>query len=259
MSIALHHATRIQHQKDIQAQILSNTESLLELPAGAVATSSESSIFTTLAETFQPSDLDSLVEERRINGKCGYALCPNAPRSVTMGSSAVWRLKGRGAEDYCSNDCLRKALYVKSQLSEVPAWEREPGQQPHIVLQDEDASFPSSVAGGAIRSERYGELALERGEAISSFRPGQVMTSEIVEKATVPHKPSVNHSRTSHTAIEGYEPTSNFTQDSEGAGADWPIVDDMVTDDASPAYGDPSDDQDEREAWRHLFENIHKP
>lgn len=266
MSIALHHATRIQHQKDTQAQILANIETLLDYPIVSAPTTSDAS-FVALVHPFQPSDFDSLVEERRIDGKCGYALCPNAPRSVTMGSSAAWKLKGQGAEDYCSNNCLRKALYVKSQLSEVPAWEREPEQQPHIVLQDGDASSPSATAGASRNgnrelSARNGELALERGEAVSSFRPGEVMTSDVVEKATVSHKPSVavNHSGASHTAIEGYEPTSNFTQDYESGRAELLDVDDFVANDATPpADRDPSADKDEREAWRHLFENIDRP
>ena len=266
MSIALHHATRIQHQKDTQALILLNIETLVDYPTGSPLDTSDTSTFISLVHPFQPSDFDSLVEERRIDGKCGYALCPNTPRSVTMGSSAAWKLKSQGAEDYCSNNCLRMALYVKSQLSEVPAWEREPGQQPHIFLQDEDASSPTATAGASRSgnrelSARNGELALERGEAVSSFRPGEVMTADVVEKATVSHRPSVavNHSGASHTAIEGYEPTSNFTQDYETGRAELLDADDLVADAAPPADKDQSADKDEREAWRHLFENIGKP
>ena len=79
MSIALHHATRIQHQKDTQALILLNIETLVDYPTGSPLDTSDTSTFISLVHPFQPSDFDSLVEERRIDGKCGYALCPNTP------------------------------------------------------------------------------------------------------------------------------------------------------------------------------------
>jgi hypothetical protein len=260
LSIALHHANRIQQQKDVQAQILSNIETLLDYPATENPTAAESSQFVSLVQPFQPSDFDSLVEERRINKKCGYALCSNAPRAASMGASAAWKLKGEGAEDYCSNDCLRKALYVKSQLSEVPAWEREPGQQPQIVLEGGDATCTadSTAHHHQDRGTTKDELAHERGETASSFRPGQVMTSNVVEKATVVHKPgdTAKSTPSSHTAIEGYEPTMGFEQ--QHLETNQPDIDDMIVDRTSSHANAPVADSDEREAWRDLFDNIDK-
>ena len=263
LSIALHHANRIRHQKNIQAQILSSIETLLDCPADDTPTRAESASFASLAQAFQPSDFDSLVEERRIDGKCGYALCSSAPRSKTMGSSAAWKLKGKGAEDYCSDDCLRNALYVKSQLSEVPSWEREPKQQPQIVLQeDQVAAMPATVSSRAGLSEQYvsqEELALERGETASSLRPGQVMSSMVVEKATVSQKPmdSVRSTSASHTAIEGYEPTMSFDEEeNDSSDFELPGGNDLIAADSALEDSMPAAEEDEREAWRDLFEHV---
>ena len=258
LSIALHHANRIQQQKDVQAQILSNIETLLDYPANETPTAAESLQFASLVQPFQPSDFDSLVEERRIDRKCGYALCSNAPRAATMGSSAAWKLKGHGTEDYCSNACLRKALYVKSQLSEVPAWERDPAQLPQIVLEGGDATHDGPRSQAQDLGGNKDELALERGETASSFRPGQVMTSNVVEKATVVHKPTgiVKRTTSSHTAIEGYEPTMGFEQ--QHLETSQPDLDDMIVNGGSFGNSAPVADSDEREAWRDLFDNIDK-
>lgn len=216
LSIALRHATRIQGQKNVEAQI-ANIEVLLELPTGLSFTASEASKFVSLLQIFQPSDFDNLVEERRIEGRCGYALCANAPRSAKLGAGAAWKLKAQGAGDYCSNDCLRKALYVKTQLSGVPAWEREPGEQPEIVLHEDDrmtapASQSTSDHSAQQRVANVQELAFERGETSASHKPGQVMKANIVEKPNVSRTTlnPVSNGATSHTAIEGYEPMQGF-------------------------------------------------
>ena len=260
LGIALYHANIIQHQKDVQAHILSNIETLLDFPATERYTPEEASKFVSLAQRFQPSDLDSLVEERRIDGKCGYALCSDPPRSKTMGSSAAWKLKGKGAEDYCSNDCLRKSLYVKSQLSEVPAWEREPGEQPWIALDGDDISATSQDDVRRLReqSESKAELAMERGETAASFRPGQVMTPNVIEKLTVVNKTPIRSTAasTSHTSIEGYEPTMSFKEERGIADAELLATEELITGSEDRDAPTTVTDKDEREAWRDLFDNI---
>lgn len=260
LGIALFHANKIQHQKDTQAQILSNIESLLDYPSNTTPTGSSS--FTSLVQPFQPSDYDSLVEERITDNKCGYPLCTNSPRSKTIGSSAAWKLKGKGAEDYCSNDCLRKSLYVKSQLSEIPAWEREPGQEPHIVLADDEVAGVdrSDIERMRELTASKAELAIERGETAASFRPGQVMAESVVEKATVSHKPSPSApaAKASHTAIEGYEPTTKFNSEEDSADPeDW-TMDDLIPENEDIDTGDPGAEPEEREAWKDLFDSIEK-
>ncbi|EGP88209.1 uncharacterized protein MYCGRDRAFT_109300 [Zymoseptoria tritici IPO323] len=192
LDLALKHAHRIQYQKDVEATILNSTIALLDFPSSSTFTAREALAFTTLVKNFQPSDYDSLIEERRIDSKCGYVLCPQAPRAITLGASAAWKLK-KGAGDWCSDHCAKKALYVRTQLSEVPAWERVPQQVPDIQLHADDAPPEDDpLVRRAKRAERVNEwrtkvaddeeLAAERGEKTASFRPNQVMSEAVVEK-----------------------------------------------------------------------------
>ncbi|KAK1058638.1 hypothetical protein LTR74_013276 [Friedmanniomyces endolithicus] len=224
-ALALQHAHRIQDQKDWDLRILHAIEVLLDYPSSTPATAQEANNFVSLVRLFQPSDLDALVEERVIDGKCGYALCANKPRCVTMGREAEWR------------------------LSVVPAWEREAGCHPVIVLHEDDraivAGRRSAVPGNsamttdpptvAAKSKHVDDddLALERGEKATSFRPRQVMTDRIVEKAVPTYKPlsSVSGAIVSSTAIEGYEPKEHKAKR------------DMTADNAESDDGD--DDEDE--------------
>ncbi|KAM3419722.1 RNA polymerase II subunit B1 CTD phosphatase RPAP2 like [Cercospora zeina] len=220
LKIALHYAYRIQAQKDVEAQILDSITALIDSPASPSFTSREALSFIQLVKPFQPSDYDNLVEERTVDHKCGYALCQNPPRSQTMGKASEWKLK-QGMADYCSTDCAKKSLYVKAQLSEVPAWERERNQQPDIMLHEDDRPPEEDTATRrANRAARVNEwrekvanedeLAAERGEQSGGFRPKQVMTDAIIEKRTISKIPKapdadVEEFLTAGT-IEGFEP-----------------------------------------------------
>lgn len=227
LNLALQHAYLIQHQKDVEAQILGAVETLIDLPSSPTFTAEEAKIFTTLVRQFQPSDLDALAEERRIDGRCGYALCSNAPRSSKLGENASWKLS-KGASDFCSAACTRKSLYVKTQLSEVPAWERDPTRTVAIKLHEDDRPVEDSTPVARISAAKqqvandHADLALERGEKTASLRPKQVMTDRIVEKRTVTHKPlsSLNSTTVSHIAIEGYEPRQRTTSSGRRAESD---------------------------------------
>ncbi|CAK4030814.1 Hypothetical predicted protein [Lecanosticta acicola] len=217
LNIALKHAHLIQHRKDVEAAILNSITTLLDFPATSTFTTKEAIAFVSLVKAFQPSDYDSLVEERRIDSKCGYALCRNPPRSQTMGPSSAWKLR-KGMNDYCSDTCAKKSLLVKAQLSEVPAWERVPEQQPDIRLHEDDE--PPEIETAMRRANRAArvdawrqkvakdeELAMERGEKTDSMRPNQVMAETVVEKQPKPFKPSDAEAGIGHySSIEGYQP-----------------------------------------------------
>ncbi|KXL51062.1 MAG: hypothetical protein FE78DRAFT_136598 [Acidomyces sp. 'richmondensis'] len=206
LKIALRHAYLIQYRKEIESRILNSITTLLDYPDHLPLSADESQAVAELLRDFQPSDLDALVEERRIDGKCGYVLCANAPRSATMGRSASWKVK-EGGQDFCSSKCVRQTLSIKAQLCEIPAWERTPQQHVSIVLPEDggpapvDAHLRHQVANDV-------ELAMERGEKTASMRPNQVVSDRVVERPQVPFKPlsSINQSYVSSTAIEGYEP-----------------------------------------------------
>ncbi|KAI7513979.1 hypothetical protein KC347_g1115 [Hortaea werneckii] len=219
LKLALKHANLIQHQKDVQALILRCIETLLDFPPSPpAAEQTAASQFRDAVTLFQPGDYDDLIEERRIDARCGYALCKREPRISTVGDSASWKFP-KGAADYCSNVCWKKSLHVKTQLSEVPVWERDPRVPVIVRLPDEDQPQPTHrpdegdrqtqrsgpVIAGPIEQE---ELALERGEKAASFRPAQVMHDRIVEKRETVFKPlsSLDQAQISSTSIEGYEP-----------------------------------------------------
>ncbi|EGD84369.1 hypothetical protein H112_08073 [Trichophyton rubrum D6] len=146
MAIALHHARQIQSRKELELQILSHIETLMELPTTPGATvespsAEDVSTFFSAIACFQPSDYDNLIQERNIDGSCGYTLCPKPRRKDNSkgGYRIVWGSKGSGPggrgkdmkvvqkeklEMWCSEECAERAMYIKVQLSEKPASER---------------------------------------------------------------------------------------------------------------------------------------
>nr|POE82459.1 hypothetical protein CFP56_67629 [Quercus suber] len=214
LKIALYHAYKIQDQKNVQVEILNRLESLIDLPSSASFTPQDAKYFTSAVHIFQPSDLDDLVEERRIEGRCGYVLCSNTPRGNIV---PTWKV-GKGSANYCTDVCMTRMFYVKTQLSEVPAWEREADQQPEIALHHEDQRKAELIQKleeprPKPSSADDVELAFERGETKASFRPRQVMTDKIVEKAVIGHALSERFGQSSYRAIEGYEPKHKAKKD----------------------------------------------
>jgi len=259
LNTALWHANKIQHRKDVEARIFGNIETLLEFPSANPFTSVDVSRFTSLVRSFQPSDFDNLIEERRIDGKCGYALCSNAPRTESLGTSAAWKLKAKAASDYCSDDCTRKSLYVKTQLNEVPAWERDPAQHPKVVVHLDDRASATrvqpAIATRAVPPRAtQNDLALERGDTTSSMRPSQVMTSTVVEHTNTDRATTrpPDAEVASHTAIEGYEPTSGSVvmQPPKMSSVE------AVSLEISIAEPSTAMDDEEADSWRDLFSNV---
>ncbi|TKA80102.1 hypothetical protein B0A49_02447 [Cryomyces minteri] len=233
LDLALHHASLIQEQKDIEAQILSAIEELIDFPVSSPASASDIAAFQTLLQPFQPSDFDSIVEERQAADKCGYALCSNPPRKSDTGAKfRVVRQRGTGRradyavverrklEQWCSDECARRAMYIKVQLSEEPAWTRRAGGGPEVSLyeqgqrQETEPLFKKQerrdTVGDSVDANAMGtpDLALERGETKSSARSAVCMNATIREKrVTLPAvAPYAAGDALGHTTIEGYEP-----------------------------------------------------
>lgn len=149
LAIALHHANQIQAQKDAEAFILDRILELIELPSSPSADAASPSPADAAAlkaalVPFQPSDFDNLVQERNIEGRCGYTLCPNENRKEDSNVKfrVLWGPKGsaghgRGSEMkivpreqlemWCSEACAERAMYLRLQLAEDPVWERRAG------------------------------------------------------------------------------------------------------------------------------------
>ncbi|QSS62744.1 hypothetical protein I7I51_02483 [Histoplasma capsulatum] len=164
LAIALHHARQIQARKDTEAIILSRIEELLSFPSSPIALASsplpeDVKAFKEALIPFQPSDYDNLILERNIDGRCGYALCANEHRKEDPRARfrVLWGKKGSGPggrgkemkvvpkeqiEKWCSDECAERAMYIRVQLIQQPAWERTPaalGQAPteQILLLEE--------------------------------------------------------------------------------------------------------------------------
>ncbi len=234
--IALYHANLIQQRKDIELEILLSTERLIEFPLQSNSTAtnpapSDVVLFKTLIQPFQPSDYECLIEERNINEHCGYALCPN-PRAKDSGKG--YRIIGKMGrakdfkvvpkeelEKWCSEDCAKRAMYVKVQMSERPAWERAASLR-QIELLDEpktDAEMREAQLAEDLRKLNLGnmqqneELAFERGDRGVAAMHGLVGVS-IREKAITGfvEAPSLDRDDLDgrfaemHLSLEGYTP-----------------------------------------------------
>ncbi|KAG9580152.1 hypothetical protein KCU86_g12308, partial [Aureobasidium melanogenum] len=221
LETAIQHAHLIQEQKAILAKNLDYIEELSDYPASSSASASETSAFLEYMISFQPSDYDALIEERHVNGRCGYTLCANAPRKAAV--KAPWQ-KGKGVENWCSDDCAKKALYVKAQLSETPAWERRAGDRNPLVLYGGAAAAktPTSTPAGsqmqlpvrpkATPASNSRDLAYERGEIdkVADAKMDKVLKAEVQENSVISSVMPPTQTRFAdsdvHDLIEGYQP-----------------------------------------------------
>ncbi len=260
----LHRANQIQRQKEVELQVLAATEILLDAgfeSADPIGFRHAAAGLKGHMKSFQPSDYDSLIEERNINGKCGYVLCPRPPRSEnTEAKLRIIRGKGRGEdafrvvprqtlEQWCSEECAKRGLYIRVQLSEEPAWMRAEGSRGEIVLLEEveakqnDKTDVADLAGSVrsmkldVDDDRIAKaldaLALERGETANAGRAsgfGEVAVHEHLNANTdKPAPPSLNVGLScSSEAVEGYQPKTadgnierrlRILEESEGSGA----------------------------------------
>ncbi|KAI4130160.1 MAG: hypothetical protein LQ338_001868 [Usnochroma carphineum] len=237
--IALHHARLLQYRKDIEARNLASTETLLDLPTSPSASppepcAAEVQTVKEALKTFQPSDHDALVEERNIDNRCGYVLCPRENRNQdTSGKYRV--LIGRKEKDFkvvtskemgrwCSDECGKMALYLRVQLGEEPAWTREWQADKPVELYSEKEQkkaighghaqpAPSIVLArpnsrGEDMQQRLRDLAVERGDKSNIDRMSTKVAVRVKENEkrgqTAPAPPSTADG--AEDAIEGYVP-----------------------------------------------------
>lgn len=250
--VALFHANLIQQRKDIELKILLSTETLIDYPLAAAPydasnpSPADARSFKDLLRPFQPSDYDALIVERNINEHCGYALCPK-PR-VKDGGGGKYRIVGKYGkakdfrvvdkeelEKWCSEACAKRALYVRVQLSETPAWEREGFNSVNIDLLDE----PKSEEGKSkerqseedqvvealgelnlrgtedqVKKQDAADLALERGDRGYATKNGlvdvKIHDKEVTEPVQAPSLDTDDLSSrlgTMHLTLEGHTPS----------------------------------------------------
>ncbi|KAL1885770.1 hypothetical protein Plec18167_001265 [Paecilomyces lecythidis] len=195
LAIAMHHAHRIQAQKDAEALILDRILELVSFPTSpnadpAAPSASDAKALKSALLPFQPADYDNLILERNIEGLCGYALCPREHRKEDPKTKfrIVWGAKGSGAggrgremkvvpkeklEMWCSDECAERAMYVRVQLTEEPVWERraDDARGKQILLLEEARALKGGNDKGknvpTVRDVMDGLRDLDMGEGSS--------------------------------------------------------------------------------------------
>lgn len=259
---ALYHANLIQARKDVELQLLFSMEEMIDLPLERSAqytasnpAASDVQAFKEGLQLFQPSDYDALIVERNINEHCGYTLCPK-PRLKEEGMGrGKYRIIGKSGkakdfrvvekeelEKWCSEDCAKRALYIRIQLSERPAWERGP-EGARIELMDEvktedertQMQLANDLAKLALADSSAiagrGNLALERGDrgarAASGLVGVNIVEKDIMRAAEAPSLVDDMEGRlaTMHLELEGYNPRfgTEKEDDDDDDGMDWKI------------------------------------
>ncbi|EKD20081.1 uncharacterized protein L3040_002243 [Drepanopeziza brunnea f. sp. 'multigermtubi'] len=259
LEVALYHANLIQRRKDIELEILLALESLIDYPLSPPTIPSPASrpspsdiaTFRSHLTHFTPSDYDALIHERNINQKCGYALCPQPlARDAVGGEFRILGIGGRAKdfrvvkrealERWCAEgkgeSCKRRAMWVRVQLEECPAWERGErggGIGSEIELLDEgrreeeaaedvlmEGMGRMKIEGGGSKVEEKEkerrELALERGEkGLGMGAQKGLVEVNVLEKEVSGRMVSAPcladeelSGRLEHLALEGY--TSRF-------------------------------------------------
>ncbi|KAG8531559.1 uncharacterized protein KY384_003189 [Bacidia gigantensis] len=236
---ALYHANLIQHRKDVENQILNIIEALLELPSSSDADPAspsveEAAVVGSSLRLFQPSDYDALVEERNINKQCGYVLCPRLNRQQE--TTAKYRLikaqrsrrselhivKTHAMEKWCSDECGRRALYLKAQLNGEPAWTRDASEGSDIAVFEQHEcrrhsqrlapTMLEDVTKLRVREDeeqvdaKMKALAIERGDAKMPSKSSGLV--QVVDKDPS-RRESLDYqlpAQDTSDAIEGYQP-----------------------------------------------------
>jgi hypothetical protein len=224
--LALHHATLIQERKDAESLILDSLEILLDFPTSpnsnsARPTPSDALRARTLLKPFTTSDFDALIEERNCSERCGYVFCSR--NRVLQNTRAKFRLlrdrhhghadlkiveKGE-LEKWCSDDCGKRALFIRVQLSEKPAWERSmDGEDIEFYGEEEATRATADSEGIAGLTADLRQLAIERGDMRAGpSGPGMVAVA-IRERAGTVQRPPPSMTSWTPFAIDGYTPAS---------------------------------------------------
>ncbi|KAI6087943.1 Rtr1/RPAP2 family-domain-containing protein [Hypoxylon rubiginosum] len=239
--VAVQQALVIQQQYVVEDQIQDAIIALSYFPPARTAggqpfdcaspARGDADAFRELIRTFQPGDYEDMIEERNTRGLCGYALCAR-PRTK-VGGGGEYKLINFGRKDFnivprkelerwCSQQCARRAMYVKVQLNETAAWERAGIPTIQIELLDEPSQARSKDDDATARVTRElqnlqidkekkanrnaAELALERGDA-KNAKSTRDIDVDIQEKDVIMavQEPSPAKDNEGHLILDGYK------------------------------------------------------
>lgn len=249
--VALHHATLIQQQRDIEEDIFQSMLKLIDMPTAenadpASPSEADIDLLRRHLRLFSAKDFDELIDERKANGQCGYVLCPRPHRvepstakfRIITKSQDMKIVPRESLEVWCSDECAERAMFVKVQISDEPAWLREPGGGPmelNVMHADPSSSnvhcLPLRLKSGGGTDNATGisqglaDLRIERGDSSTSTRPGMVMKSTVDEKeAVAPAREPTAGVVDATNAVEGYTPKVKLnSKDDEEDDQDWGV------------------------------------
>ncbi|KAK0643321.1 Rtr1/RPAP2 family-domain-containing protein [Cercophora newfieldiana] len=203
--------------------------------------------FIEAIQEFMPREYQDLIEERNCLGNCGYALCPR-PRRKYNGEFRILSsgiAKVADLNMWCSDDCARRALFIKVQLDN-PSYIKKDGQLVVKIELDDEKKHPSRRQPPKIGDAEVDEselaksmerlevdkktqttrdktaLAVERGDA---RRPAQQVEVTIREKSTTapaqaPDLDQAAQDVDAHLMLEGHKTTFGTDKDDDGSGSD---------------------------------------
>lgn len=162
--------------------------------------------FIAALEDFMPREYLDLIEERNCLGNCGYTLCPK-PRRSFKGEFKVLPTGVAKTADlnmWCSDDCARRALFIKVQLDNPSYIRREGKMIVKIELSESEDELARRIGRLAISKDKDAALAAERGDTKVL---GQQIDVTIREKTTVIPKAPDPNSEDAHLMLEGHRTT----------------------------------------------------
>lgn len=244
--LAIHHANLIQDQKDAQNEVFESMMNLIDLPTNAASAPEDPEhedveSLTQNLKIFAPSDFDELIQERHANGRCGYPLCPRPYKKQS--TTAKFRILGKASdmkivstdslENWCSETCARRAMYLKVQLSDEPAWLRT--SAPDITVMPENGQSlslrPKPVSSG-VTDEREIADGLRRthiGSQVDAAHQasGQLIRQDVLERDTTRPAAAPDFDAGASDLVEGHKSAASKTrtdssgEDDEDEDTDW--------------------------------------
>lgn len=214
--IAIHQAQQLLRQRgeEVKPPVpLEVFERLSEFPirrsgfSAANPSPDDAREFITALEDFMPREYLDLIEERNCVGNCGYTLCPKPRRSFKGEFKVLPTGVARTADlnMWCSDDCARRALFIKVQLDNPSYIRREGKMVVKIELSESEDELARGMSQLAISKDKdAAALAAERGDTKVL---GRQIDVTIREKATVTAKAPDPNSEDAHLMLEGHRTT----------------------------------------------------
>jgi hypothetical protein len=222
LETALFHANKIEEQKVLESRILDDLEKLIDYPKNPLTTAEspqpdDVENVTHLLQYFRLADYDDFIEERRIDNKCCYLLCPNPPSRPkdVSGSKILFKKNGDiytmpAAKYYvwCSPGCSKRSDYVRSQIGRADSWSQNLKSYEFVVggLNNRQTTKYDPLENAKVEklSNQMAEMAI-KGQSGSI---DTLMSDLVIEKESTnpPSAPKADLYENSHDTIEGYRP-----------------------------------------------------